>query len=224
MNQKLIIIIAIVLVLGAGVFLGNQYRQKDSQLNQEENLLNLTIVEDLENWYKKESEEKFSILKESILADPTDSNLWLALGTIKKNVGDFAGARDVWLKSIELAPQDSRGYYALANLYSHFLVDHNKAVQYYQLALDVSGSGTFNITFYKNYYSFTFDVLKDKEKAEAILLQGIAVNPASPLLYVLGNFYAAQGDKQKAAEYYNQYLEVDPQDETVKQYLDDLGL
>ncbi len=185
----------------------------------------LTIVsDDLTEDEITSYQQRFSEVVIEIQTTPDFVNPWFELGQIKKNVGDFRGAEAAWLNANEIRPNNSTSYGNLADLYTNFLVDYDKALVAYEHAIQNSQDEFLNVQFYRRLYEFYLYNLKDLGQAEAVLLQGIEDNSASSELPILlAQFYRDQlKDIPKAIEYFELALKNDPTDELVKQDLDAL--
>ena len=147
----------------------------------------------------------------------------LQLGMIKKYVGDYKGAEAIWIKVGEISPQNSTSFGNLADLYTNFMKDYDKAIPAYQTAIANSLGESLNIGYYRNFYYFYLYNLEDKTNAEKVLLEGMENNSEnSELLILLASFYRDNGNKAKAIEYYQKALELDPADESVQKEIEKL--
>lgn len=216
-NIKISIFVLIILLS----FFGYYFWPK-GDANQEDNFFELKIVRNLEDWDERNVRERFDRAVANIEADPDKLDGWLALGSVKKHAGDFKGAEQAWIKAGVVRPFNSISFNNLASLYTDFFPDYELAEIAYQKAIENSQNEGMNPFLYQDYYNFALSKLKDVQKAEQILLQGIEDNPGSNLLYVAGNFYVKQGDNQKAIDLYKRYLESKPESEKVQKLLDDV--
>ena len=171
----------------------------------------------------KEYQEQLSALKKAIEADPDFVNHWFDVGLLKKLVGDYQGAEAAWIKAGEIRPANSTSFGNLADLYANFLHEYDKAEVAYEIAIKNSAGEVKNLLFYRQYAEFAFYRLGDIAKTEEILLQAAEANPASsePLI-MLGSFYQDRGENQKAIDYYEQALEIDPEDDLTRDELNKL--
>ncbi len=210
------IISLIILVLVIGVIVYYLWPKQGAQ--EENSLLSFKIVsQDLSEEEKADYLNKFQAAKTSLEQNPDNFTLWLGLGMLKKDVGDYEGAEKVWIHVGEIRPKNSISFGNLADLYANFLKDYNKAISAYQTAIANSAGEAGNARFYRNFFEFYLYYLNDKVAAESILLEGIERNPASSELPILlAGFYRDEGNKQKAIEYFQKALELDPQDDLVK--------
>lgn len=219
-TELIISLLIFVLVIGAMV-----YYFWPKQVAEEENgLLSFKIVkQDLSEEEKTDYLNKFHEAKESLEQNPDQFDLWLSLGMLKKYVGDYEGAEKVWIHVGEIRPKNSISFGNLADLYTNFLKDYNKAIIAYQTAIANSTGEAGNFRFYRDFFELYRSYLNDKAAAEGILLEGIEKNPANPELPILlAGFYRDEGNKEKAIEYFEKALELDPQDELVKAELEKL--
>lgn len=133
---------------------------------------------------------------------PTDAEAWLALGTLRKSVGDYQGAVVVWRYMTALYPSDATAFYDLADLYAHFLNDYAKAEANYLKAVSLapSNTGTYQDLF--TLYTTT-SYKPSTSAAENILKQGMAANPtAFDLQVMLARYYRSLGRIEDANTQY----------------------
>lgn len=211
-----VIVVVVVIILGAYYFLPSK--------SPEDNYFKLSVVDET---LPEEKIEKFtSRFNEAKLAleqDPDDYTSWMLLASSKKQVGDYKGAEAIWLHVNEIRPMNSTSFANLADLYTHFLVDYDKAEQAYIMAVANSKREDANFIHYNNFYQFYLYNLKDLKKAEAILLEGIENNPdRGDLNATAGYFYASQDNKEKAIEYFTKSLEFNPDNDQVRKELEKL--
>jgi len=187
-------------------------------------LLEFKIIKaDLQQWEINKYTTEFASLKTALEANPESFDDLMALGQIKKYVGDYAGAEQAWLRVSELRPKNSTSFGDLADLYVNFTKDYGKAEQAYQVAIVNSMGEEKNIYFQRNLYYFYKDYLKDDQKAEQALRGGIAANPMSGELHILlGIFYKDRDMIPQAIEQYEQGLALSPDNDAARQELAEL--
>lgn len=167
--------------------------------------------------------QRYQELQAILRKTPNDFWAIAELGMIKKDVGDFEGAEAAWLQLNQQEPGNSISFGNLADLYSNFLKDYNKAIPMYETAIKNSTGEAINASFYRNYFDFYLNYVKDVNRAESVILQGIEDNPKnSELMILAAQFYEDQGNKAKALIYFQKALQLDPQDNTVKQEIERL--
>lgn len=177
------------------------------------------LSEEQVNEYRLEYNE----LMDTLAQAPDDFDSLMRLGMIKKYVGDYRGAEEVWVQVGERQPKNSTSFGNLADLYANYLKEYSKAEIAYQVAIKNSTGEPLNMLYYRNYYDFARLYLKDNEKAEQIVLQAVEDNLESQDMYVLaGQFYRDSGNKTKALTYFQKALTFDPTDELVKQEIQKL--
>lgn len=166
--------------------------------------------------------ENFRRAKEQIVKTDFDSPQALhEIATIKKQLGDFEGAVLAWEYLGEIRPKSSLSFFHLGLLYHYELPDKTKAETKYLTAL---ANDPKDIEIIRNLFEFYFRVLGDKAKAEALLSKSLEENPKSAELYVIGgNFYAHLGQKEKALDFYNKHLELNPNNGAVEKEVERLA-
>lgn len=166
---------------------------------------------------------EFNKVHETLSENPDLFNSWMELGAIKKQLGDYKGAEEIWLHATDLRPKNSLSYNNLADLYSNFLKDYDKAIPNYEMAIKNSIGEPINVSYVRNFFEFYYYYVKDNTKAEQVLLSGVENNPKSAdMLNLTASFYQDQGSKSKALEYYQRALEADSSDQSIKDAIDKL--
>ncbi|HEY9584486.1 MAG TPA: hypothetical protein VJI33_02840 [Candidatus Paceibacterota bacterium] len=108
-------------------------------------------------------------------------NEWLALGTNRKIIADYEGAREAWEYVVKLSPKYPTAFANLSDLYGYYLKDNVKAEANYLKAIE-------NDPTFPNYYirasDFYREIVNDLSKAKAILIRGLATIPDDPNLKI----------------------------------------
>ncbi len=137
----------------------------------------------------------------------------LQSGILKKNAGDYAGAKEAWEYVIKIRPEDYVAYNNLGDLYHHYLKDYPKAEFYYKKVVELKPDYLQTYTNLHDLYRIFYppDRRAGAEKAKAILLEGIQKNSNDYYLrIVLASYYKDQGDKINARKYYEEALTLNP--------------
>lgn len=219
-NQKVFFLLgAVVILIGIGYYL-----LPNKKMSSEPNYFEFTVYnKDLPQESIDKFTDRFLDAKNRIIQDEDDLEAWILLGSTKKQVGDYVGAEAAWIKAGEIRPLNSKSFNNLADLYTNFMQDYPKAEEAWFKAVENSKGESINSAFYRNFHYFYYYNLKDYTKAENILLEAINTNPtASDLTATLGYFYKDQGDTEKAIEYFKKTLELNPDNEQVKNDLSGL--
>lgn len=167
--------------------------------------------------------QEFNTAKDALAQNPKDFDALLKLGMVKKYIGDYRGAEEAWTTAGEQQLKNSTSFGNLADLYANFLQENDKADVAYQTAIRNSTGESLNVGYYRNYYYFVKDSLKDSAKAEQVLLQSIKDNPKNSELHILlAQLYRDSGNKSKALQYFQKALALDPTDDLVKQEIQKL--
>lgn len=133
------------------------------------------------------AEKKMSGIIGALKNDPGLFSYWLDLGSYRRMIGDYEGAREAWEYVNTIRPLNSISFNNLGDLYAYYLKDNKKAEENFLTAVK---NGPEQVYIYRNLYDFYRNVLKDDTKAKAILEKGVAANPDSSqdLKYLLDNF------------------------------------
>lgn len=103
---------------------------------------------------------------------------WLQIAFLKKSIGDYEGARDIWVHLTLANPQDGVAFLNLGDLHTNLLKDYVKAEQNYRGAIKVAPKNILGYIGLADLYTFFYT--EKKEQAEVVLKQGIATNPNDP--------------------------------------------
>ena len=229
-----IISVPLILVLGAGFFIwfdlnksnesngsGGSDFVKPADMKMPDLSRPIVITadfpEDAKEIAKKNIEDTIVELK----TDNTLFNSWMRLGVLRKAIGDYEGAKEVWEFAGALAPKNSASFNNLGDLYWHYLPDFKKAEENFLKAIENDPAKTFIYINLSEFYSLSY---KEKfDMADDILLKGLENNPSDlNLLKVLADYYKNSGNKNKAGEYYNLILGIYPGEVWAKKELQDL--
>lgn len=162
--------------------------------------------------------DQFNQLTKILQANPDDFDALMSLGMVKKYIGDYQGAEELWVKAGQIEPKNSTSFGDLADLYVNFLHDYDKAKVAYDTAMTNSVKDPFYPNFVRNAFYFYRDYIKDNTQAEQVLLTGLKNKPGSlDIMVLLAGFYRDQGDKSKAIYYFQKALVLDPQDASIAQ-------
>lgn len=165
--------------------------------------------------------QRFNDAKAVLQKNPDSFNDWLYLGVLKKGVGDYEGARDVFIYAGQIRPQASTPFANLADLYAYFLNDPAKAEESIKKAI-ANDPKDYNL------YLVLADIYRYKfqdgaAKYEQTMIDTIAkfsdnVNLIGPL----ASFYKQTGQAQKAIEWYEKLVKLTPDNAAVKADLAEL--
>ncbi|MDP3779156.1 MAG: hypothetical protein Q8R30_03900 [bacterium] len=160
-------------------------------------------------------------LAKAIKENPEFFNGMIQLGTLKKTIGDFEGARDIWEYASLKRPQNSVSFANLGELYWRYLHQYNQAELNFKTSIknDPANPGV-----YVSLSGVYFYSMKEKaELADDVILDGINANPKSTdLLRALASLYERRGEYVKAIESWQKILAQNPQDTAVAAAIDSL--
>ena len=154
----------------------------------------LTFSTDLPPEAKKIITDNVARLVTILKGDSSSFNAWLDLGSYRKQIGDYEGAREAWGYAAILAPESYVPWNNLGDLYAHYLKDYLKAEQNFKKAVVLKPDyiGGYRALYELYYYSY-------KEKANLapqILKDGLAKNPPNTdFMVLLAQYHKETGDK-----------------------------
>jgi len=147
----------------------------------------------------------------------------MRMAALKQAVGDYEGARDIYLYVYQLDPNGYLVQGNLAALDTYELHNYAEAEKFYHLAITKAESGNL-----LSYYQGLIEVYKtgfnDNEKAKAAIAEAIDRLPTSITMQITAaEFYKSIGDKKTAMKYYQNALAIDPTSEAAKVGLESLS-
>ncbi len=227
MGKTVKIAIALILVAAAGFF---TYREFSKTVPQDADLeaLKASIIAeakitktDLTEEQRDKYLEQLKTAREAVINANFDTLQGINdVAILKQYLGDYEGAIDAWEYANIIRPQNSLSFSNLAALYHFELQEYDKAEKNYLISI---ANDPDDIPTIRNLFELYFYALKDNGKAEALLLDSIKNNPEAADLYSLtGSFYQQIGNKEKAIEYYQKHLELNPTNEAVRRELEKL--
>ena len=181
--------------------------------------------DDFINKVSKEQVEKYKAelvrLKGVLEENPMNVDGWIGVGMIKKFFNNYEGARDAWEYAKYLNDDNSVNYYNLGNLYSENLKDYQMAETNFLKALEIGRKEvSYYIAvadFYRNFY------IEKRGEAKKILENGIKEVPNDiSLLSYAAEYYKKEGNKERALELYKKVLEFGPDNEMIKEEINNL--
>lgn len=149
-----------------------------------------------------------------------DFKVWYRLGRFRKMLNDYQGAAEAWIEAGKIAPENSAPFANLADLYTYFLKDYQKAEEAYLRAIQLFPT----VEFYRNFADFYRISMPDQpNRVEEVILQGLKIYPEhTDLLGYLASYFRETGQKDKAIEYYERLIRVAPDHPSAKKDLDNL--
>lgn len=166
-------------------------------------------------------QQRFDETKKRLQENPDSFNDWLYLGVLKKGVGDYEGARDVWLYGAEIRPKSSTPFANLADLYAYFLNEPAKAEEALKKAIANDPNDYNFLLSLADLYRYK---MPGREAlAEQTLLEAVQKFPDNPnVIAPLASYYRQTNQIAKAIEYYEKLLKLTPNNETARQDLEEL--
>ena len=227
MSKTLKVIVIVIILAAAGYLIYNQTRDNAPSDDDLEAMKESIIADPVVNVTDLTEEQKIAALErfQSAKKIVVDSNFDTLQGIndvaqIKRFLGDFEGARVAWEYANIIRPQNSLSFSNVAALYHFDLKEYDKAEENYLISI---ANDPDDLPTARNLFELYFYALKDNEKAEGVLLKSIEDNPEEADLYSLtARFYDDTGNTQKAIEYYEKHLAINPDNEAVKMEVDRL--
>ena len=140
----------------------------------------ITVSAKLPEEQEKKAREGIHEMVDALKKQPNLYSHWLELGILRKFIGDYQGAEEIWKYTTLTWPNEAVSFSNLANLYKSELSDLTKAEQYTLLAIE---KAPYLFNYYYDAYELYRFVLKDDAKARDILLKGKERNPGDAESY-----------------------------------------
>lgn len=214
-DKKKIIIpaltIALLLFFAIGyVILRPYFEEQNLRKQWESDIQKSSTVEKLD-----QAEERLKESKEK--KDEFASHNDVAL--LRYSLNDYEGAIKHWEEALKLFPDNSLVYYNMGNAYG-FLNNYNKAEEMYQSSRQNSNMFDKGVV---DAFVRLYKKTGQEEKIEKIYKEELIKYPANTVIIKsLAIYYEEKGFIEKAREYYNKWLEIDPDNEIAKKALEEL--
>lgn len=221
-------VLALIVLASVSIYLYDNYKKSKVVVDYNktiEEIATLNIIRtDLTPEQILEFKEDFAKKATTFLRDPEDVSRYMTLltmGATKKEVGDYKGAEQAWLWASKIQPNAYPPYSNLGYLYFHHFQDFEKAEQAYLKVIDTAPM--VDVGYFELYQIYRYFYKQDSNLAESILIKGIENNPLNNgLMSELADYYKDMSQKDKAIEWYNKALEIEPNDEHVRGALADI--
>lgn len=147
-------------------------------------------------------EERTKDLKDN----PEQFDKWIDLGILRKTVGDYEEAKNIWEYTASGWPESIVSYHNLGDIYANYLKDNARAEKN---MLKVVELDPHYVPEYLSLYGLYKKIHGETgEKTGAVLLRGVDTNPTSvDLLITTAIHYKEINDKENAKKYYNLALD-----------------
>jgi len=228
-TKKIIqIIVFVIVVLVVGYYFINEFYLKDRHAGPEkpdvtlEQVFEFKVVrDDFTQEQIDDYQERFDRKVGQVQNSPDSFNFSSlnSIGMIKKELYDFEGARDVWEYVSYMSPENSLSFFHLGNLYMEDLKDNQKAEENFLIALENSENERGNEQYYRAVTTFyTYYYTEKKQQVEKILLDVLKTElykESFDVMTLLATYYGNNNQKEKAIEYWQKALALDPGNEAV---------
>ncbi len=166
-------------------------------------------------------QQRFNETKEILQKEPDNFDKWLYLGVLKKGIGDYEGARDIFIYAGQLRPQSSTPFANLADLYTYFLNDPLKAEENIKKAM-ANDPNDYNLYLsLADIYHYKFP--ERPGAYEQTMLDAIVKFPDNPnLIAPLAGYFRDTNQTKKAIQWYKELLRFLPDNEEAKKDLGEL--
>lgn len=122
----------------------------------------------------KRDEATIKKIVASIKEKPDSFDNWIELGTYRKIIEDYTGAKEAWENASILSPNNALPLSNLGNLYGYYLKDSITAEKYYLASIKAEPNSGF---WYYQTFLFYKEAMNDMVKAKNIIAEGAKNNP-----------------------------------------------
>ncbi|MBI2055899.1 MAG: tetratricopeptide repeat protein [Candidatus Sungbacteria bacterium] len=158
---------------------------------------------------------------DAVKKDQDFFNGWIQGGLLKKIIGDFEGARDMWEYAGIIRPQNSTSFANLGELYWRYLPNFPKSELNFKASIKNKPTEVASYISLSDLYFYSYSA--QAALADDILLEGLAVNNNDiNLMKALGALYERQKDYTKALEWWKKVLAKDPSNAEVSAKIKEL--
>ena len=148
---------------------------------------------------------RVSKLNEELKTDYNHYDKWIDLGILRKMVGDYNEAINIWEFAARNWPDSFVAYHNLGDVYAFYLKDYDRAEKNMLKVIEIDPNYALEYRALHSFYKMSGVNLS--AKAEDILIQGLDKNPKSvDLIMLLATHYKEGGDRIKAKKYYEMAL------------------
>jgi tetratricopeptide (TPR) repeat protein len=133
--------------------------------------------------------------------DASKIDYWYELANLRKELGNYAGAAQIWVYLTQIMPNDYVAYSNLGNMYHYNLKDYPRAEAYLKTVIQMAPK---NIVGYRDLADlYRLSYKKDTALVTEVFSQGLKANPNNiDLLRPLAVIYRDSGDKINALKYF----------------------
>ena len=146
---------------------------------------------------------------------------WLALGVIQKSIGDYESARDTWLYVNKIRPKNSISFANLGDLYAYNLNNPGEAEIMMQIAIENDPTDINYILNLANIYRYKYPG-KEGLFEKTLLDAEKKFSDNVDIISTLAAYYRQTKQKDQAIFYYEKLVQLDPNNQTAKQDLEEL--
>ncbi|OGZ34120.1 MAG: hypothetical protein A2Y98_02185 [Candidatus Portnoybacteria bacterium RBG_19FT_COMBO_36_7] len=228
MSKIFFAIIFVILLIAAGNFyvyekgyLVDWFGPKNEQTSVEK-LLSFEVKDTmLSADYVQRFQGQFENLKSKLQQNPDDFNSWVTLGILKKTVNDYEGARDVWIYAGQIRPKSSSPFANLGDLYANFLNEPAKAEENIKKAIENDPNDI-------NFYFSLADIYRYKIPGKEALYEQTLLEALNKfiddvnIISSLASYYRLTNQTEKAIQFYEKLVKLNPDNETARQDLEEL--
>ncbi len=216
-KYKSFFIIILFLIITAGFFFYTRTKKTPA----EEKLFSLPEGVILTEEQQKKFDEAKAILKKN----PNDTEAWISIAQVKYGVRDLEGAKKVYLRALELQPTNTLILNNLGDIYNQ-QKEYEKAASMYLKIIETTPKW---VSAYRELgFIYRYHLKERYPEMEEILLKGLEVSKEFikegrvDFYAMLAIFYQETEQKQKAIEYYEKVIELDPENEGARIALEQL--
>lgn len=177
--------------------------------------LNKIVRTDLPDEKLAEYKNRMSDAKANATAPGGEINFrsYMEAGSVKKGVGDYEGARDIWEFVNSVRPKNSVSFANLGDLYANFLNNNEKAEANYLKAIENDPSDPSYVRSLLELYQYRLPSRLGFQ--ESLFKNAAEKNESNPEFWlILANYYELAKNYDKAIESWKEVASIDPNQQT----------
>lgn len=214
-KTKIIVIIAAVILI-VGILITWQTLRWQGKMGDLRNYVTSLFSSETE-----EIPEDVKAAYETLKDDPSDINAYMKIALWKRDSGDLEEALRLYEKALEVKPDDTLLLMNIADLYTRNEQYPEAAGSYWK----VMQTNPKWLAAYRSLSDlYRYQMPERQIEIPSILKKGLEVNPEYELYFVgpLAIYYKDFGPKEEAIRWYERLLELDPENTTAKNELEEL--
>lgn len=219
-SKKIILILGIAVLVGAGVLYFSKSKpsdvsdiEPDAEEEEFPYLIDFSMAENIQEAQLEILKQDYELAVEKYKQDPDSFSALMTFAFTYYQLGDFESARDVYIKVGEISPKNYTSFWNLANCLIR-LKNYSGAEQAYLKTIENGPDQARHYTVLAELY--WYNLPEKKEQIPDLYKKGLEQLPGNyDLLVNLAWYYKETGDKKNALKYYQEVINNYPDMEEI---------